>query len=392
MPFPLEGIRVLDLGQIYQGPYAGFLLAMAGADVIKVEPPGGERMRGPADKTPMAFAMLNSNKRSISLDLKSARGKELFCELAAKVDVVLENFAPGVMERLGIGYAHLKTLNPALIYATGTGYGLSGPSKDQLAMDHTIQASSGMMSVTGFADGPPMRSGGAPIDILGGTHLYAAIATALVRKALHGEGQLVEVSMLESMYFVFCSDFTAYHATGKLPERKGNRSPAGAVPYSVYACKDGHVALITVAEDHWQRLTELIGKPELASDVNYSGRAGRLKHEVELNKIIEAWTRQRTREQAFTQMRDARLPVAPVLDLEELRSDPHLHERGMVEWREHPRMGRVALANSPLRFHDAGMQPIKFFPDLGEHNKEVFGEMLGMSGDEVAALAARGVC
>ncbi|MEM7221147.1 MAG: CoA transferase [Pseudomonadota bacterium] len=392
MTFPLEGVRVLDLGQIYNGPYAGFLLAMAGADVIKVEPPTGDKLRGPKGKTPMAFAMLNSNKRSIAIDLKSEGGQALFKSLVPQVDVVLENFAPGVMDKLGIGYKVLKSLHPQLIYASGSGYGLTGPSKDQLAMDHTIQAVSGMMSVTGFEDGPPLRAGGAPIDILGGTHLYAGIATAIARKALHGEGGLVEVSMLESMYFVFSSDFTAFHATGKLPERKGNRSPAGVVPYSVYPCSDGYIALIVVAEHHWERLCELIGRSDLLRDPDMSTRAGRLKREGELNDIIGAWTAKRTRQEAFDAMREARLPIAPVRDLDELRNDPHLIERGMVEWREHPDMGRIALANSPLRFPDAGMQDIRFFPELGEHTDAVLEELLGLDARAIEELRATEIC
>ena len=228
---PLNGIRVIDLTQIYQGPYAAFLMATAGAEVIKVEPIGGERLRGAGGaRTPMASAMLNSNKKSVTLNLKSEEGKLLLIDLVAKADVLLENFAPGVMDRLGVGWDVLREINPRLIYVSGTGYGLSGPDRDRLAMDHTIQAAAGIMSVTGDADRPPSRAGGAPCDIMGGAQMYAGALTALVGRANSGKGTLVEVSMLESMYFTLCSELTVYQFTGELPERNSARSPAGSCP------------------------------------------------------------------------------------------------------------------------------------------------------------------
>ncbi|MBI3053383.1 MAG: CoA transferase, partial [Betaproteobacteria bacterium] len=186
---PLAGVTVIDLGQIYQGPYAGLLLAKAGADVIKVEQPSGEpaRARAPSGKsTSLPMAMLNSNKRDITLNLKTGRGCELLKALAKRADVVLENFAPGVMDRLGVGFSALREINPRIIYASGTGYGLSGPDRDSLAMDVTVQAASGMMSVTGFPDGPPLKAGATVVDIAGGTHLYAGIVTALYERERTG--------------------------------------------------------------------------------------------------------------------------------------------------------------------------------------------------------------
>ena len=177
---PLAGIKVIDLTQIYQGPYAAFLFAMAGADVIKIEPVNGERLRGAGGaKTPLSFAMLNSNKKSVTLNLRDEEGKKLLRKLVKDADVLLENYAPGVMDRLGVGWEDLKQINPQLVYGSGTGYGLSGPDRDLLAMDHTIQAASGVMSVTGDEDAPPSRAGGAPCDIMGGIHIYAGVLAAL---------------------------------------------------------------------------------------------------------------------------------------------------------------------------------------------------------------------
>jgi CoA:oxalate CoA-transferase len=200
MTTPLAGITVLDFGQIYQGPYATLLMAKAGANVIKIEPPGGEPLRrrvlasGEGDTT-LPMAMLNANKRAVTLNLKSERGRDLLKQMAARADVLLENFSPGTLDGLGVGYAVLQPINPRLIYATGTGFGISGPDRDNLAMDFTIQAASGIMSVTGAPDGPPMKAGPTLVDFMGGIHLYGAVMTALFHRAQTGLGQLVEVAM-----------------------------------------------------------------------------------------------------------------------------------------------------------------------------------------------------
>ena len=384
---PLDGLRVIDLSQIYQGPYATFLMAMAGAEVIKVEPPDGERLRGlGGGPTPLSFAMLNSNKKSISLDLKQPAGKALLKELVGHGDVLVENYAPGVMDRLSVGYAELKKINPRLIYASGTGYGLTGPDKDQLAMDHTIQAASGMMNLTGTPDGPPLRAGGAPIDIMGGVHLYAGIMTALVRRGSTGDGTLVEVAMQESMYFTFATDFAAYQRTGVMPVRSGMRSPSLTTPYSVYACADGYIAVICVTHDHWLRMLDVMGRSDLAGEPRFKDATARHDCEVEINQLITDWTRQRPRNSAFALLRDAKVPVAPVRDLEELRTDPHMHARGMLGWFDHPTMGRVVLPHSPLRFPELQPMEIRFYPELGQHNDAIYGDLLGRTTAQLDVL------
>lgn len=387
MAQPLEGIRVLDLGQIYQGPYAGFLLGKAGAEVIKVEPPTGERLRGPGGQsTPMAFALLNTNKKSITLDLKQARGRELFQQLVKQADVVLENFAPGVMERLGLGHETLRALNPRLVYATGTGYGISGPERDQLAMDHTIQATSGLMSVTGPADGPPTRAGGAMIDILGGTHLYAAIVTALMGRERSGEGTLAETAMLESMYFALCTNWSDFHRTGEVPGRTGNRTPSGVTPYGNYRCSDGWIAIICVSNEHWERLTKVIGREELKDDPSFANARGRFAQQDTINAMIDDWCGERSRDEAYGLMREKKIPVAPVRNLDEVNNDEHMHARGMLEHLNHPDMGKIVLANSPLRFPEIGLNEISFHPTLGEHNEEIYGELLGLDEETIASM------
>jgi crotonobetainyl-CoA:carnitine CoA-transferase CaiB-like acyl-CoA transferase len=390
---PLAGIRVIDLGQIYQGPYAAFLLAMAGADVVKVEPPGGERLRTRPGKPPfMALAMLNSNKRAVTLDLKQERGRELLVELVKQGDVLIENFAPGVLERLGVGVDVLRAANPRLIYATGSGFGISGPDRDQLAMDHTVQAMGGMMSVTGPVGGPPVRAGGTVGDIAGGTHLYGAIMTALFDRERTGCGATVEIAMQESLYFTFASAYSDYHATAIPPTPQGN-GPLGSplAPYNVYRTKDGYIAIICVTDRHWTRLVEEMGRPDLLDDARFAKGGVRGRHAAEVDEIVSAWAANLTRDEAYQAGRRARVPVAPVRDLVEVMDDPHMRERGMLQRVDHRDLGPVTLPHSPLRFLDTPRLPIKSSPRCGEHNREIYGDWLGLTGDQIDELARDGV-
>ncbi|MCY4531117.1 MAG: CoA transferase [Gammaproteobacteria bacterium] len=383
----LAGIKVLDLTQIYQGPYAAFLMAQAGAEVIKVEPIGGERLRGfGGEKTPMSFIMLNSNKKSITLDLKQEKGKAMLCEMVQQADVLLENYAPGVMDRLGVGWNVLKKINPRLIYGSGTGYGLSGPDRDMLAMDHTIQAASGVMSVTGDADRPPSRAGGAPCDIMGGIHMYAGVMSALFGRQHSNKGTLVEVSMLDSMYFTLCSELTLYHNRGSLPVRNSARSPAGACPYGRYECQDGYIAIICVSESHWHNVLSVIGRTDLRDHEAYGTVRGRLQSEDEINSLIEDWTRRNSRKEASRAFNNSRVPVAPVRNLEEVKRDPHLHERGMLNNMVHEVIGELVLPSSPIRYSDYESPPLTFFPEKGAHNDEIYGTWLGLDDSQLTEL------
>jgi crotonobetainyl-CoA:carnitine CoA-transferase CaiB-like acyl-CoA transferase len=245
---PLTGVTVLDLGQIYQGPYACFLMAMAGADVVKVEPPEGEptRRRARYAGASLPMAILNSCKRGMTLNLKSPEGRALLLRLVAKADVLLENYAPTVTERLGVGPEVLQAVNPRLIYASGSGYGRSGPSRDDLAMDLTVQARAGFMSVTGEPDRPPVKAGPAVCDFLGGAHLYGGIVTALFERDRTDVGRVVEVSMLEASFPALASALGMHHLSGgAVPPRTGSRHAGLAMaPYNVYPTFDGHVAII----------------------------------------------------------------------------------------------------------------------------------------------------
>ena len=391
-PQALEGIRVLDLTQIYQGPYATFLMAMAGAEVIKIEPPGGERTRrGGGENTPLAFAMLNSNKKSLTLDLKKPRAKELLLSMVEKADLICENFAPGTMERLGLGWEVLSARNPRLIYGAANGYGSYGPDWDQLAMDHTIQAASGIMSITGETGGPPARAGGQVCDFMGGIHFYSALMTALLGRERTGVGTRVESAMIEAMYFNTSSEYSHYHRTGEIPRRRGDKSAGQTAPYGRYECSDGWVALIVVSEPQWKSLCRLVGREDLADDPAYDGPVKRCEHEDEINEMVSGWTRERSRNEVFAAMRAARLPVAPVRNVAEVMEDPHLHARGLLHRMQHPYMGEVVLPTSPLRLFDYETRPLQFFPEPGADSTAVLGEWLGLDDGAVEGLRGEGV-
>ena len=395
-PTPLEGVTVIDIGQIYLGPYAGFILAKAGADVIKVEPPSGEPARtrvavGKGGLIPLA--MLNSNKRGVTLNLKTVRGAQLLKEMARRSDILLENYAPGVMDAFGLSFSVLHEINPRLIYASGTGYGLSGPDRDRLAMDVTIQAASGVMSVTGFPDGPPLKAGIAVADFMGGIHLYAAIVTALYERERTGIGRLVEVAMQDAIYPAFASNLgMKYNLGGKVPPRAGNRHGGlSMAPYNVFAATDGHVALACVVENHWSKLLEVTGREDLKSDPRFLTNAKRVENMDETDAVVEAWTKNLSKSEIIEITRRNRIPSAPVRDLVEVMEDPHMHERGMLEWIDHPELGHIVVPATPLRLHGAPTVPTVPSPSLGQHNKEIYGDWLGLSDSEISDLKTNGV-
>jgi CoA:oxalate CoA-transferase len=389
---PLEGIVVLDLGQIYQGPYCSLLLAMAGATVIKIEPLRGEpaRLRADVDVASLPLAMLNSNKLGITLNLKSPEGRELLLRMADKADVVMENFAPGVMDRLGVGAEALRARNPRLIYASASGYGNDGPYRDFLAMDLTIQAMSGIMEATGFPEGPPVEAGPAISDFLGGIHLYGAILTALYDRERTGAGRTVEVAMLDAVYPALCSNLGMHHATkGAGLARTGNRHGGlSMAPYNVYPTTDGFAAIICVTDEHWRNLAREMGRAELAEDPRFATHADRVKIMAEVDALVGNWTGRLSKDEVFAAARRAHLPAAPVRSLDEVVNDPHLHARGMLRRVDHPDLGNVVLPTTPLRLHGAPPPAIVPSPRLGQHNDEVYGQWLGLPASEVDALRA----
>jgi CoA:oxalate CoA-transferase len=391
-PAPLTGVRVLDLGRVYQGPWCGLLLALAGADVVKIEEPTGEPARrgAPPGGTTVPFAMLNSNKRDVTLDLKHERGRDLFLRLVDRADVVVENFGPGTMDRLGLGPEQLLARNPALVYGAATGYGIDGPDRDALAMDITIQAQAGVMSVTGFPDQPPVKAGVAFVDFLGGTHLYAGVVTALYERERTGMGRVVDVAMIDAVFPTLASNLSSWHRDGVAP-RTGNGHGGGAlVPYNVYPTADGHVALIVLTDRQWRSLCVAMGEPGLADDERFRSNGRRYHRSDEVDRLITAWTATRPRGEIVDALTRARVPVAAVRDVGEVIDDPHLHQRGAVQRLDHPQIGPVVVPHSPLRFRDTPLLPLEPAPALGADNDAVYGE-LGLTPGEIDDLRAEGV-
>ena len=393
-PGALAGLRVLELGQIYNVPYCGLLLAQLGADVVKIEPPGGERLRyrSRAGSETQEFVMLNSLKRSVVLDLKRDRGRELFRRLAATADVVLENYTPGSMARLGLDPRALCGEHPRLVYASGTGYGSEGPYADLPAMDLTVQAVSGSISSTGDPDGPPTKAGPAYIDFLGGTHLYGAVVTALLQRGVTGRGQFVEVSMHDTVFPTLASPLGGIHndPDRELPERTGNRHSGMAVaPYNVYPTADGWLAVIAVGDHRWAAIADLVGHPEMATDPRFADQYARVRHLAEVDAVVEAWSTRRTRREAAAELQAADVPCAPVLTVREVADDEHLRARGMVVDVEHPALGTRPVAGCPLRLTDSPPRAVTPAPALGAHTDEVLSS-LGVA-DELGALRAEGV-
>ena len=394
---PLSGYTILDLTQFYQGPYATFMLAKAGADVIKIEPPGGESLRlmaPPGKETSMPVAMLNANKRGVTLNLKADKGKEILRKLVLKADALVENYAPGVMDRLGVGFSVLHEINPRMVYASATGFGLSGPDRNNLAMDFTVQAASGVMSTTGYADGPPLRTGAPYVDILGGAHLYGALMTGLLEQARTGVGRLVEVAMIEAVYPCLATVLDQYHRAGRtIPARTGNAfANHNRAPYNVYEAADGYVAIILVTEGQWQNLLRAMGREDLKDDPRFVTNTARVANYAATEDVVQTWTKANSRVAIFAATGRAKVPCAPVRDIEEVMNDPHMHGRGTLEWVDHYDYDYpVVLPNSALHFHGTDKVPTTVSPHVGQHNQAIYGEFLGMSAADLETLKAEGV-
>jgi len=393
--YPLAGITVIDLSHVYNGPYATFLMAMAGAEVIKVEPRGGEHLRSRGDMggADLPFAMLNSNKKSVTLNLKTEKGRDLLRELVSRADILVENFAPGVTDRLGVGPSDLLKINPRLIYGSSSGYGKDGPYRDYPAMDLVVQAMSGVMNSTGFPDQPPVKSGAALCDFSAGIHLYAAIMTALYERERTGKGRVVEVSMQDAIYASLASNYGMLHARGAAaPARTANRHGGlGISPYNAYPTLDGYVVLNCPGDHHFRALLDAMGRSDLNEDPRFLTRSTRVANVEAVDELIESWTKTLTKNEVARRMLAASVPCAPVRDLSEVMNDENMHARGSLQWIDHPDLGRVVLPHSPLVFEGTERRPIQPSLPLGASNEAVFGKLLGHSDDELKAYEKEGV-
>jgi crotonobetainyl-CoA:carnitine CoA-transferase CaiB-like acyl-CoA transferase len=390
----LSGITVLDLGQAYMGPYCGLLLQRLGAEVVKVEPLGGELYRRPSARKgteAIQFGLINAGKGSISIDLKTQQGNDLFIALAKTVDVVIQNFAPATFDRL-IGVDTLLAANPRLILASGTGYGSSGPYAGLRAMDLTIQAISGAMATTGFSDGPPVRTGPSVVDFLGGAHLAAAVLGALVQRGVTGRGQHVEVALYDAILPSLTSNIAAhFDSDGQLPDRTGNRHGGMAVsPYNAYPTAQGWVTILCLHDRHWETLCRVMGREELATEPSFATNPRRVLHMNDVDAVVSSWTATRTTAQAVAELEAVNVPCAPVKSLREVISDPNVAQRGLL--RHHVTDDREwwTLA-SPLRLQDSPSPAENVPPRLGQDTDHLLSERLGMSHEAIAALESAGI-
>lgn len=383
----LDDLNVLSLAQIYNGPYCALMLSYLGADVVKIEPPGGENIRSrDEDGLTPEVIMLNSSKESITIDLKQDRGKELLKSLVTEADILIENYATGTMDRLGLGYETLSDINPELIYAHSSGYGEEGPYTDYPAMDLTIQAMGGVMDVTGFPDQQPVKAGVQVADFLGGIHLFGGILAAVHQRDRTGEGQFVEVGMLDAIYPTLLSPMAAHYRVPEAPPRTGNRHSGLAIcPYNVYEAHDGYIAIICVNERHWKRLANIIDPETLLNTPKYETNEKRKERMDELDQIIQDWTKTKSRESLADALLSEGVPCAPVQKRDEVLFDHHLEARGMVHEIEHPGFGRIRVPGSPIRLHNSNDPEITPAHIAGQANEEVLTRH-GLSKEEIAEL------
>ncbi len=394
----LAGVTVLDLTQYEAGTSCTELLAWLGADVIKVEEPKmGEQGRWRVTEQPGVdsyyFMLLNANKRSITLNLKSDRGKELFIALAKQADIVSENYTLGTMESLGLGYDRLRQINPRLIYLTVKGFGTFGPYSRYKSFDMIAQAAGGAMALTGFPGSPPLKPGPTIGDTGTGVHAACGILAALYQRERTGKGQKVEVAMQEAVLNFCRVPMMGTYLTNKPTPRVGNRLGAGPIG-DIFKCAPGgpndYVYLYCANVEMWRALWQTIGRPDIAEDQRLLDRRERRQRMEELTQLIENWTCQHTKQEVMKILGEAGVPCGAVLDSVELLNDPHLRERGMIATVNHPVRGEFTMPGCPVRLEDSPVE-VKSAPLLGEHNAEVYGRMLNLSEAELLELKNAGV-
>lgn len=393
MNLPLEGIRVIDLGQIYAAPYCTLQLAAMGAEIIKIEPPGlGELLRRP-DVSPggvnYSFLMLNWNKKSVTLNLKHPRAREIVLLLLADADVLVENYLDGVMESFGLGYEQLAERFPRLIYASGKGYGSGSRWAKLGSMDNTIQASSGFISITGFPD-RGVKTSATFIDMGTGSHLTSGILAALLHRGNTGRGQRVEVAMLDVAVPALTS-ILAPVLQGRKFKRLGNRH-WGACPTNIYPATDGEVLIFCLTEAHWRTFAKLIGRDDVLANPQYRDHGTRLRIADEVDAMVSEWTRPQRRNDIIDLLIEKGIPCAPVREVEEVIADPEVASRGMLLDSEYPTRGPIRVTGSPVKLSavpDAAM-PRGRPPELGEHTDEVLSS-IGIGADEIKKLREQGV-
>ncbi|MGD9766532.1 MAG: CaiB/BaiF CoA transferase family protein [Pseudolabrys sp.] len=386
-----QGLRVLDLTRVMSGPFCTAMLADLGAEVIKIEMPGfgeeGRHFAPHVNGESTYFAMLNRGKRSVTVNMKSPDGIALIRDLAKRADILVENFRPGVTERLGLGYEALQAANPRLIYASISGFGQEGPFADWPAFDLVIQAMSGLMSVTGERDGRATAVGESVADITTGMFAAWGIASALYDRERTGTGRRLEVAMLDSIFSMLLTNLSRRLYTDKPVGRVGNRHPE-TYPVDSFATRDGEVVLVGFSEAIVKRIYQAIGKPELADDPRFKTNADRNAHEADLRKIISEWAGALTQAEALAKLQEVDVPAAPIWSLDDLLASPHIAARQLLQPGKNTKLGDIQLAPQPVRFSDSDAVTPMRSPTLGEDTDSVLREELGLDDAAIARLRA----
>ncbi|MGH7369691.1 MAG: CaiB/BaiF CoA transferase family protein [Candidatus Methylomirabilaceae bacterium] len=390
---PLDGIRVVDLSRVLAGPYCSMILADLGAEVVKVEelPRGDEaRQVGPfVNGVSAYFVSLNRGKKSVTLNLKDPRGTALLIELARRSDVLLENFRPGTMERLGLAYRTLQQINPRLIYASLSGFGQTGPYASRAAFDIVVQGMGGIMSITGEPGRPPVRVGAALGDLGAGLFTAIGILSALQARARTGRGQQVDVGMLDCQVALLEYAIIRYTTTGEIPGPLGTRHP-WITPFEAFEAKDGFI-VVGVGTKHWRRFCDGLGLAVLAEDPRFATGALRIHHYEILRPIVAEVMRERTVAEWLREMEEIGIPCGPVNTVDRVVADPQVQARDMIVEVEHEGVGTVKMAGCPVKLSStpAGIQGPA--PHLGEHTEEILTTLLGHTIEEVGRLRGAGV-
>ena len=389
-PQALEGVRVLDLTRVVAGPYGGSILGDFGADVIKIEVPGkGDDARGYGpyrNGESMYYANLNRNKRGITLNLKSEEGKEIFKELVKKSDVVLENYRPGVMDKLGLGYDVLKEINPGIIYAACSGFGSYGSYCMRPGYDIISQAMGGLMSVTGAPGGDPTRSGNAMGDILGGMNMIMGVLLALHAREKTGVGQRVDVSLVDSVVASLENAYIRYFDSQKIPVRNGN-AYASIAPYDTYHAKDGFVVIACGNQKLYEKFCNLIGRADMITDERFLTVPLRVQNNLEQKAEIEKWTLTKTVNEVVDTVLGAGIPAGPIYDVKQITEDHHIAvEREMFIDVDHPVIGPMKVNGNPIKLMDMMPRINRPAPTLGQDNEEVLKEVLGYDNERIDSL------
>jgi crotonobetainyl-CoA:carnitine CoA-transferase CaiB-like acyl-CoA transferase len=406
MPGPLAGIRVLDLTRVLAGPWAAQNLADLGAEVIKVErpkkgddsrafgPPWLKDAQGRDTAESAYFACANRGKKSVTLDLANPKGQAITRELAERCDVLLENFKYGDLDRYGLGYAQLRKVNPGLIYCSVTGFGHSGPWRERPGYDFMIQGMGGLMSVTGERDdragGGPQKAGIPIADLITGMYASVAICAALAHRAKSGQGQHLDLALLDSLVAVLANQGANYLATGAPPGRLGNDHP-NIAPYQVLKTSDGSVIVACGNDNLFRKFCEVAGRPELADDARFATNGKRVANRAELTRLLSEILLRKTTKEWIGGLESAGVPCGPINNLEQVFAEPQAVARGLRMELPHPSAGKVALTRSPMRFSETPVQHETPPPTLGQHTDEVLKGLLKKSPSEIETLRSEGI-